>query len=41
MAFLVMGAEKIRRLLRLFFVPIIAWIDACLIAAFLWKHLLN
>jgi hypothetical protein len=29
MAFLVMGAEKILRLLRLFFVAFYAWIYAC------------
>ena len=37
MAFVVMCAEKIRRLLRLFFITIFAWIYACQRPIFLWK----
>jgi len=39
MAYLVMCAEKIRRLLRLFFVTIIVLIYACQRPIFLWKAL--
>ena len=39
MAFVVMCAEKIRRLLRLFFVTILAWIYACQREGFLWMAL--
>ena len=37
--FVVMCAEKIRRLLRLFFVTIFAWIDACQRPGSLWMGL--
>jgi hypothetical protein len=37
MAFVVMCTEKIRRLLRLFFITIFAWIYAFQRPIFLWK----
>ena len=37
-AFVVMCAEKIRRLLRLFFVTIFAWIYACQRPGSLWME---
>ena len=40
-AFLVMCAEKIRRLLPLFFVTIIGLVYACQRPIFLWKTLKN
>ena len=41
MAFVVMCAEKIRRLLRLFFVTILAWNYAYQRPIFLWKALMD
>ena len=41
MAFLVMCAEKIRRLLRLFFVTILAWNYAYQRPIFLWSALMD
>ena len=41
MAFLVMCAEKIRRLLRLFFVTILAWNYAYKRPIFLWSALMD